>query len=346
MRDLKQTPARRHLRLVIRGVLLGGGAIVLGCAGFVGLNIALLSSDATVGHWRSDEARKEYEHLYDEAMKLMPDRAVHRDIRTSFGTVRTYLVEAQATPPGNRDLPPLVLLPGFGGPAVTWYASIADLSADRPVIAIDTLGMAGKSEQVEPITSSDDQVRWLHDVLTALGVERAHLAGFSFGGLTAATYASQHPDRVASLTLLDPAYVFAPVKTSFLAGGFVASFPLMPDSFASWYTGWISGGTDAAERSPLAPLLDHGRKHYSISLPTPGRLPGEQLAGIETPTYAVLAGRSVVHDAQEAAENATTMPNARVRTEPDASHAIHIERADDLNREISSFIAQHDRDSE
>ncbi|MBB3040029.1 alpha/beta fold hydrolase [Hoyosella altamirensis] len=339
-------PARPRLRRVTRSTVIGVSALALFCAGFTGLNIALLSSDSPVGHWRSDEAKQQYEHLYGQAMKLMPEPTEQHDVQTDFGTVRAYLFTAQASPSGDHDRTPVVLLPGFGGPAVTWYASIADLAAERPVIAIDTLGMAGMSDQVEPITSADDQVHWLHEVLTGLDVDRAHLAGFSFGGLTAATYASQHPDHVASLTLLDPAYVFAPVSKRFLVGGFVASFPLMPDSFATWYTSWISGGTDAATNSPLAGLLDHGRRHYATKLPIPEQLPSERLAGIETPTLAVLAGQSVVHDAQDAAETATTMPNVRVRIEPNASHAVHIEHHDDLLPVISSFIADHDRDGQ
>ncbi|WP_051297556.1 alpha/beta fold hydrolase [Brevibacterium album] len=328
-----------------RNVVIGVSALMLFCAGFTAVNIALLSSDSPVGHWRSDEARQEYERLYEQAMTLMPVPDSQQDIQTSFGTIRAYVFAGSTSPSGTGDRAPVVLLPGYGGPAVTWYASIADLAAERPVITLDTLGMAGMSEQVEPITSADDQVQWLHEALIELDVDRAHLAGFSFGGLTATMYATQHPEHVASLTLLDPAYVFTPVNKRFLVGGFVASFPLMPDSFASWYTSWISGGTDAARNSPLTGLLDHGRRHYATTLPVPEQLPTETLAKIATPTLAVLAGRSVVHDAHDAAETAATMPNTQVRVEPEASHAVHIEHHDGLFPVISSFLADHDRDT-
>ncbi|WP_051297947.1 alpha/beta fold hydrolase [Brevibacterium album] len=341
----KSVPGRRGLRRVTRNVVIGVSALALFGVGFTAVNIALLSSDSPVGHWRSDEARQEYERLYEQAMTLMPEPDSQQDIQTDFGTVRVYVFAGPASPSGSSDRVPVVLLPGYGGPAVTWYASIADLAAERPVIAIDTLGMAGMSEQVEPIASADDQAQWLHEVITGLDIDRAHVAGFSFGGLTAATYAAQRPEHVASLTLLDPAYVFAPVNKRFLVGGFVASFPLMPDSFARWYTSWISGGTDAARNSPLAGLLDHGRRHYATTLPVPEQLPAETLAGIETPTLAVLAGGSVAHDPQDAAETASTMPNAQVRIEPDASHAVHIEHHDNLFPMISSFLADHDQDT-
>ena len=342
MGSRKPAAGRRGARRAARHSVIIGGALTLFCAGFTAVNIALLGSDSPVGRWRSDKAKQDYEQLYGQAMKLMPEPAERHDVRTRFGTVRAYVFEPPASPSGARDRAPLVLLPGYGGPAVTWYTSIADLVAERPVIALDPLGMAGMSDQVEPISSADDHVRWMHDVLTELDVGRFHLAGFSFGGLTAAIYASQEPEHVASLTLLEPAYVFAPVNKRFLVGGFVASFPLMPDSYASWYSGWISGGTDGARNSPLTPLLDHGRRHYEIKLPTPEQLATEELAELRTPTLAVFAGQSVVHDAQDAAEAAARMPDVRVRMEPDASHAVHIERHDELLPVLSSFMADHD----
>lgn len=155
-------------------------------------------------------------------------------------------------------------------------------------------------------------------------------------------YAWHHPDRVASLSLLDPVYVFAPVRPAFLVGGFAATLPLVPDAYARWYTTWISGGSDAAATSPLAALLDHGRRHFATVLPVPEQLTDRQLAAITTPTYAVLAGRSVVHDPSAALTAAAAMPDLTIRVEPGASHALHIEHRATLNREILEFTAAQD----
>ena len=47
--------------------------------------------------------------------------------------------------------------------------------------------------------------RWLDDVLTAVGAERAHLVGSSYGGWTALEHARHLPGRVSAVTLVDPA---------------------------------------------------------------------------------------------------------------------------------------------
>ena len=58
--------------------------------------------------------------------------------------------------------------------------------------------------------------------LDALGIERAHLVGHSLGGAVAATLAAEHPERVASLTLIAPAGLGEEINGEFI-DGFVAA---------------------------------------------------------------------------------------------------------------------------
>ena len=52
-------------------------------------------------------------------------------------------------------------------------------------------------------------------LLDHLGVDRAHLVGHSFGGAIALELAAQHPTRVASLVLLEPAFLTTPAGAAF-----------------------------------------------------------------------------------------------------------------------------------
>ncbi|WP_406389757.1 alpha/beta fold hydrolase [Streptomyces sp. NBC_00887] len=45
---------------------------------------------------------------------------------------------------------------------------------------------------------------WLDETLAALGLDRVHLVGASYGGWLALNQAHRRPDRLASVTLLDP----------------------------------------------------------------------------------------------------------------------------------------------
>jgi pimeloyl-ACP methyl ester carboxylesterase len=52
-------------------------------------------------------------------------------------------------------------------------------------------------------------------LLDHLGVERAHVVGHSWGGAIALELAAQHPARVASLVLLEPALLSTPAGAAF-----------------------------------------------------------------------------------------------------------------------------------
>src|SRR5690606_8281921 len=45
---------------------------------------------------------------------------------------------------------------------------------------------------------------WLDDLMAGLGLERAALAGISFGGWMALDYATRRPERVTKLALIAP----------------------------------------------------------------------------------------------------------------------------------------------
>ena len=113
--------------------------------------------------------------------------------------IRTNYLEAGT---GNENV---VLVHG-SGPGVTAYANwrlvIPALAEDFHVVAPDMVGF-GFSDRPEGIqyglqTWADQTL----GVLDALGIEKAHLIGNSFGGSIAMRLASKHPDRVEKLVLM------------------------------------------------------------------------------------------------------------------------------------------------
>src|SRR5204863_7049890 len=90
---------------------------------------------------------------------------------------------------------PIVFLHGATGTSLSWLP-YAERRAGRAMAAIDTIGDIGASRQAVAVESADDLADWLAETLTALGIERAHLAGTSYGGFLAFNLAARHPDRV------------------------------------------------------------------------------------------------------------------------------------------------------
>ena len=100
------------------------------------------------------------------------------------------------------DGPPLVWLHGINGPEAD-AAIILALSERYQVLAPLAPGFANLDELHE-LRDIHDLALHYDDVLDALRIEQAVLAGLSFGAMIAAEYAAHYPKRVSRLILISP----------------------------------------------------------------------------------------------------------------------------------------------
>ena len=99
----------------------------------------------------------------------------------------------------------VVLLHGVGGYVERWLPTFATLAARHRVYALDLLG-CGRTDKPASVTYSwDTAVHFVSDFMTALGIERASLAGHSAGGGAALNMALRFPSRVDKLALVSSA---------------------------------------------------------------------------------------------------------------------------------------------
>jgi pimeloyl-ACP methyl ester carboxylesterase len=96
---------------------------------------------------------------------------------------------------------PLLLIPGLGASSRVWGAFPKAMGAHFRVIAFDPRGF-GASEAPPSTISLTTLVTDIADLLTGLGVEKAHLFGVSMGGILAQRFASESPGRVGRLVLV------------------------------------------------------------------------------------------------------------------------------------------------
>ena len=105
---------------------------------------------------------------------------------------------------------PLILLHGNGENLTYFKDQIAFFSDEYRVIAVDTRGHGRSPRGIAPFTIrqfADD----LREFMEELGIDRAHILGFSDGGNIAAVFAMKYPEKVEKLILnganLDPSGV-------------------------------------------------------------------------------------------------------------------------------------------
>lgn len=111
--------------------------------------------------------------------------------------------------------PPVVLVHGFAGDALTWQFVLPHLARRRRVLALDLPGHRGSTQDVGD-GSIEGLADWLWRALDALDVGAAHLVGHSMGGKTALLAAQAQPDRTASLTIISCAGIAPDVDVALL----------------------------------------------------------------------------------------------------------------------------------
>jgi pimeloyl-ACP methyl ester carboxylesterase len=107
---------------------------------------------------------------------------------------------------------PIILITGLGGDVSFWKRHMPPLSARHKVIAMDGRG-SGRSD-----AGGDFTVRDMADdaagLLRSLGIDRAHVVGWSMGGNVAQEMVLSHPERVGALVLMS-SYTRRPERSSF-----------------------------------------------------------------------------------------------------------------------------------
>lgn len=306
--------------------------------------VFLNSRNATpVGHWRSEAGEEAYARSYATAMDKLPTPSLVRDVSTSFGTVRAYEFTNEAHP--NRT--PVVLLPGRGSGVPMWAENLPGLLAQRTVYAFDALGDAGLSVQTEPLKTASDQAVWIDEVLEQLQLEQAHLVGHSFGGWLAANYAVRYPQRVATLSLLEPVFVFQGLRwqlwVDIAAFMILRGVPGLGDRLGQELSETIGGASDLDLGDPLTRMITNGLEHYSTSLPPPTQFSHEQLQTLTMPVYLALGSASAMHDDAKALKVAEQMvPNLQAEVWPGATHSLPLEVEDSLGQQMLTFMATHE----
>src|SRR4051794_15025818 len=107
---------------------------------------------------------------------------------------------------GDESSPPILLISGSSGSMDWWRTEYWRrlVEGGRRGVRYDhpDTGPSAPSKPGAPDYTSDDLVADAVGVLDALGIDSAHLAGVSMGGGIGQVLALEHPERVASLTLM------------------------------------------------------------------------------------------------------------------------------------------------
>ncbi|WP_069861527.1 alpha/beta fold hydrolase [Streptomyces malaysiensis] len=240
---------------------------------------------------------------------------------------------------------PVVWLHG-SGPGATGMSNFgANLAAfeDYRNIVVDLPGWGGSPRPAMDEPLIFHAAERVCRALTALGIDRAHLVGNSYGGGVAMRIAMRHPDRVDRLVLMAPGGVLPqdaapwPVGLEHLFAYMAAENPSR-EAMARFVRLMVYDETLATEA-----LID---ERYESSLKAHPELPippnfGDltpDLALIDAPTLLVWGREDQTVPLSWAPTILQGIPNAELRVLPRCRHWVQYERAPEFNHIVREFL--------
>ena len=127
-----------------------------------------------------------------------------QSLHVQVGTIRLHCVDW-----GQEGLPTLLCLHGYSSHSRIWDRFAVAARRRYRVVGVDQRGH-GQSGWASDGYARDAFVRDLEGLIQVLGLERVTLVGLSMGGWHALLYASEHPEMVDSVVLVDIAPEVSP----------------------------------------------------------------------------------------------------------------------------------------
>ena len=239
---------------------------------------------------------------------------------------------------------PLVLLHGGWSDGREWRFQLDGLSADFDVIAWDAPGCGGSDDPPGDanLATYADAVA---DLIEALGLDRPHLCGLSFGGGLAIAVYQRHPELVRSLVL---ASAYAGWKGSLPAAEVRARLRRVRSEIHRPPETWIDEYLPGFFAGAVAPEVLHLVRSVMLEVRPAGTLPmlnafaeadlREVLPTIAVPTLLLYGTEDVRSPRAVADALRAAIPRSELVYLPGVGHVSNLEAPEAFNAEVRRFL--------
>lgn len=153
-------------------------------------------------HFKDQAADRNYFKNWVSQLEKNNDRKYDRyEIETSLGKTHVWGFHSK-----DEHLDTLVIFPGARTTALIWDfdKGLEHLNHNMRIFMVETNGLPNLSDGSTPDIKSLDYGIWATEVFDKLKIEKAFVAGASFGGLICMKLGIVNPDRVRAAFLLNP----------------------------------------------------------------------------------------------------------------------------------------------
>lgn len=253
---------------------------------------------------------------------------------------------------GDPGHAPVILIHGLMDSTHSWYRNIDALAQQHRVIAIDLIGFGYSSRVAAPTYSLNYFAQTVRELMDALNIDRASIAGHSLGGAVALELARLDPARVNRLILIAPGtYLVNRLAPLHLA----ARVPLAPRAILGLamtneqmrLSAWRHALGDPARMDPaekamrLHPAQVKGTVDALVAMAQSEWTSAldEELAAITAPTLIIWGAKDHTVPLRHGERHARALPKVEYVILEGAGHLPHIEYAAAVNRLMQDFLA-------
>jgi pimeloyl-ACP methyl ester carboxylesterase len=242
---------------------------------------------------------------------------------------------------------PLLLLHGGVSDRREWRRQLDGLSDAFTVVAWDAPG-CGRSSDPPDHFLLPDYTDCLAGFIAALGLDRPHVAGLSFGGTLALELYRRHPDVPRTLVLASAYTGWAgslpPEEVAERLGAVTRDSHLPRMEFAAVWLPTLLTESAPAElieelRGIIADFHPHGARTMAQAMAT-ADLRGV-LPRIDVPTLLIYGEADVRSPRAVAQELHARIPASVLLVLPQIGHQLNMEAADRFNAALREFLSQH-----
>lgn len=248
---------------------------------------------------------------------------------------------------GPRDAPAILLIHGFTHSLETWDAWAKTLKNDYRVIRYDLLGHGLTGPDPKERYAPSERAAFIGEVMKALDLDHAAIAGNSLGGLAAWRYAAGNPSTVDALILIspgafplvgvddEPAEIPAAMKAYLMTApeaGVRASAEIIYADDSKITDARLTTMRDMIRREGNGAAMIKSLEEFT--LPDPSAL----LSTIDTPTLILWGEEDVLIPIEQGRKIERLIPDARLAAYPGVGHAAQEEAPAQTLADLKDFL--------
>jgi len=245
---------------------------------------------------------------------------------------------------------PLLLITGWGSDLTSWMFQIPEFSKKYQVVAFDNRcsGRTDAPDKPYSIKMMADDTVWFMD---ALGINRAHILGYSMGGYVAQKLAIEYPGRVKSLILASTSAATTYHKSGHVVRAWTAAIRegispktiyqlVLPYLYTDKFFDnpeMVTMVVDTMVANPYRPPA------YAFGRQTDAEVGYDargQLKQIAAPTLVLVGKEDILLPVKLSEELAALIPGAKLVVLEGGGHGFLTEIAGKFNQAVLDFLAQ------